>query len=80
MSMSDTNENAGAIPRSEDIFLAWFFSLPESTDVAAAARVEIARIDEAPLRTEQMSRLRTMLVQASCPQPPMFRGRRRQRH
>lgn len=80
MSMSHSKDNAQGNPLSEDIFLAWFFSLPDSTDVAAAARVEISRIDEAALRSEHMARLRAMLVQASCPQPFMSRDRRRQRH
>ena len=66
--------------RSEDLFLAWFFSLPDSTDVAEAARIEIARIDRTAPPCEQVARLRTMLVQATHPQPPMSRNRRRQRH
>ncbi|MDB5556372.1 MAG: hypothetical protein JWL86_6356 [Rhizobium sp.] len=80
MSMLETNENAHRHGRSEDMFLAWFFSLPESTDVAEAARVAIARIDKSALPCEQVARLRTMLVQASYPQPATSRSRRRQRH
>jgi hypothetical protein len=66
--------------RSEDMFLAWFFGLPDGADVAEAARIEIARIDKSALPCEQVSRLRTMLVQASYQSPPMSRSRRRQRH
>ena len=80
MSTTDTNNNAPRHRRSEDMFLAWFFGLPEDTDVAAAARIEIDRIDRSALHCEQTARLRTMLVQASHPQPPMSRSRRRQRH
>ena len=80
MSTTDTNDNAPRRRRSEDMFLAWFFNLPENTDVAAAARIEIARIDKSALLCEQVSRLRTMLVQASYQPPLMSRSRRRQRH
>jgi hypothetical protein len=80
MSTPDTNDSTSRHRRSEDMFLAWFFSLPESTDVAEAARIEIARIDKSALPCEQVARLRTMLVQASYPQPPVSRSRRRQRH
>ena len=80
MSTTDTDDNAPHHRRSEDMFLAWFFGLPENTDVAEAARIEIARIDRNALPCEQVSRLRTMLVLASFPQPPMSRNRRRQRH
>lgn len=80
MSTTNTNDNTPRHRRSEDMFLAWFFGLPENTDVAEAARIEIARIDKSALPCEQTARLRTMLVQASFPQPLMSRSRRRQRH
>ena len=80
MSTPATNHNTPRHRRSEDMFLAWFFSLPDDADVAAAARIEIARIDKSALPCEQVARLRTMLVQASYHQPPMSRSRRRQRH
>jgi hypothetical protein len=80
MSTPNTKDIAHRHRRSEDMLLAWFFSLPESADVAEAARIEIARIDKSALPCEQVARLRTLLVQASYPQPLMSRSRRRQRH
>jgi len=78
--MLDANDKAPRHWRSEDVFLAWLFSLPESIDVGEAARAEIARIDTVALPSERVARLRTMLVQACTHQPPPSRNQRRQRH
>jgi len=78
--MLDIDEREPVYRRSEDMFLAWFFGLPDSANVAEAARVEIARIDAIALPCEQVSRLRNMLVQASYQPPPMSRSLRRRRH
>lgn len=65
---------------SEDMFLAWFFNLPENANVADAARIEIARIDGAASPCAQVARLRSLLHQATLNQPVAPRHRRRQRH
>ena len=80
MRMLDIEPSAHPYRRSEDMFLAWLFGLPDSANVAEAARIEIARIDRSTLPCEQVSRLRTMLVQASYQSPLVSRRRRRQRH
>lgn len=80
MRMLDIADKMPTNRRSEDIFLAWLFGLPDSANVAEAARIEIARIDTVALPSEQVARLRTMLVQASYQSPLVSRRRRRQRH
>jgi len=70
----------GTRATSEDLFLAWFFGLPDHTDIADAARAEIARIDHAPSPTDQIIRLRSLLHQATLNQPAAPRHRKRQRH
>lgn len=65
---------------SEDMFLAWFFNLPDNANVADAARIEIARIDDAASPCAQVARLRSLLHQATLNQPAAPRHRRRQRH
>lgn len=53
-----------ALPAPEDVFLAWLLSLPDDADVAAAARLEIARLDrKAPLSAGPL-RLRQLMEQA----------------
>lgn len=44
----------------EDVFLVWLLGLPEGADPAAAARIEIARIDAAGLAQEKLRRLRAL--------------------
>jgi hypothetical protein len=65
---------------SEDMFLAWFFNLPDSANVADAARSEIARIDRAASPSGEVARFRSLLHQATLNQPAASRQRRRQRH
>jgi hypothetical protein len=65
---------------SEEIFLAWFLNLPDGVNVADAARIEIARIDDAASPCAQVARLRSLLHQATLNQPAAPRHRRRQRH
>lgn len=65
---------------SEDMFLAWFLKLPDSANVADAARIEIARIDRAASPSDEVARLRSLLYQATLNQPVASRQRRRQRH
>ena len=66
--------------RSEDMFLAWCLGLPLSTDVAEAARIEIARLDEVGADSAATMRLRNLLVQASKSGFASPRGLRRSRH
>lgn len=68
----------GATP--EDIFLAWFLRLPHKTDVAEAARMELARLDRLELMSETTHRLRIMLEQASLYPLHVHHGRGRLRH
>lgn len=49
----------------EDIFLAWVIGLPDGTDVAAAARDRIIRLDEAGCASEPARKLRGLLEQAA---------------
>jgi hypothetical protein len=65
--------------RPEDMFLIWYFSLPESANVAAAARIEVGRLDSIANACEKTTRLRALFVQASMPALPR-QGRRRLRH
>ena len=52
------------LPQPEDVFLAWRLWLPEGTDVAAAARREVARLERhTPLRPE-LKRLRDLFLEA----------------
>ena len=44
----------------EDVFLVWLLGLPEGTDPAEAARIEIARIDAAGLADGRLHRLRAL--------------------
>ncbi|MCO5146759.1 MAG: hypothetical protein M9895_11360 [Aquamicrobium sp.] len=44
----------------EDVFLVWLLGLPEGTDPAEAARIEIARIDAAELADGRLHRLRAL--------------------
>lgn len=69
-----------ALPRSEDLFLAWFFTLPENANVAEAAHREIARIDDAGKASGCDLQFRDLLRQATLNQPFMPRHRRRRRH
>lgn len=64
----------------EDMFLAWLFGLPDQADVAHAAHVEIARIDDRASSSDEALRLRALLHQATLNQPPHPRGRMRRRH
>ncbi|MDB5523059.1 MAG: hypothetical protein JWM58_822 [Rhizobium sp.] len=65
---------------SEEMFLIWFFGLPDEANVADAARVEIARIDNEASSCEHILRLRGLLIQATLNQPAGPRTRKRQRH
>lgn len=49
----------------EDIFLAWLVGLPDGTDIAAAARDRIIRLDEAGFSSEPARKLRGLLEQAA---------------
>lgn len=51
----------------EDTFLAWILWLPEGADIAASARVEIARIDGAGNASASTLRLRALFEQAAGP-------------
>lgn len=53
----------------EDVFLAWLLGLPEGTDPAQAALVEIERIDRAAPRGAGPQRLRELMAE-------LARGRR----
>ena len=70
-----TNPDATA----EDMFLAWFLRLPHTSDVAAAARVELARLE--PLApSDSIRRLRSMLQQVCQSSATARAGRRALRH
>jgi hypothetical protein len=77
MQMEQGAETRGT---SEDLFLTWFFSLPDNASVAEAARSAIARIDGMVSPCPQILRLRSLLYQATLNQPAAARHRRRQRH
>ena len=64
----------------EALFLAWLFAQPQGTDIAAAARLEIARMGRIEIAADQQARLIGLLTQAMItPQRPSRSGRR-QRH
>ncbi len=61
----------------EALFLAWLFAQPQGADIAAAARVEIARVGRTDIETETRVRLIGLLAQATVtPQGASRRGRR----
>nr|WP_244427730.1 FAD-binding oxidoreductase [Sinorhizobium fredii] len=64
----------------EDMFLAWFFGLPDGADVGHAALSEIARIDGIAAPSVQLLSLRSLLHQATLNILQQPRRRRRQRH
>lgn len=49
----------------EEVFLAWLVALPEGVDVAAAARQQITRLDEAVAVSPPLRRLRALLEEAA---------------
>ncbi len=57
-----------ALASPEDVFLAWLVALPDDADIAAAARVQIARIDGVALATAPLRRLRALLEEAAANQ------------
>ncbi len=70
-----------ALPKPEDVFLSWIFSLPDGADLPRAARGEIARIDRAGPAGAELSRLRSLFEQASLGLTAQGRRRgRRLRH
>jgi len=77
---SETIAVTGRDMRSEDMFLAWVMQLPHAADIAAAARIEIARLDAINSDSETIARLRSLLVQASASRFAMPRGRSRSKH
>ncbi|WP_164924461.1 hypothetical protein [Sinorhizobium fredii] len=64
----------------EDMFLAWFFGLPDGVNVGRAALSEIARIDGIAAPSVQLLSLRNLLHQATLTILQQPRRRRRQRH
>jgi hypothetical protein len=49
----------------EEAFMAWLLWLPAGADIAACARVEVARIDGADVEDARRSRLRALFVEAA---------------
>ena len=81
MRVSLSSKASAAMPRPEDVFLSWIFSLPDGADLPRAARGEIDRIDRAGDIGSDVSRLRALLEQASLGQTWQARRRsRRSRH
>ena len=67
--------SAGTSP--EDVFLFWLLLLPEGTDIAEAARDEIARLDRAAPLPPGPARLRELMAQtAKTGSPPIARKHR----
>lgn len=64
----------------EALFLAWLFAQPQGADIAAAARVEIARVRRIEIAADQRARLVGLLTQATVPPQGASRKARRQRH
>lgn len=64
----------------EDMFLAWFFGLPDGANIGHAALSEIARIDSAETPCERLKSLRGLLHQATLNMPHQSRHRRQRRH
>ncbi|MQW89411.1 hypothetical protein [Sinorhizobium saheli] len=63
----------------EDMFLAWFFGLPDGANVGHAAQSEIARIDGIATPTGLLLSFRSLLHQATLNITHQTR-RRRRRH
>ena len=64
----------------EGLFLAWLFTQPPGADIAAAAKVEIARIGRIEIAAETRARLVGLLTQATVPPQGASRKARRLRH
>jgi hypothetical protein len=64
----------------EALFLAWLFAQPQGTDIAAAAKVEIARVGRTEIAADKRARLIGLLTQATVPPQGTSRQGRRQRH
>jgi len=66
-SEAETNPAAPSWPTQqtapEDVLLVWLLRLPAETDIAGAARVEIARLDQAAPLCPGPQRLRALLIQ-----------------
>ena len=63
--MFDVRTRPNDQPCPEDVFLAWALSLPMDADIAAAARQEITRLDNAKGLTGPVRRLRKLLQEAT---------------
>jgi|APThiThiocy_ev2_2_1041544.scaffolds.fasta_scaffold01235_12 hypothetical protein len=75
--LATSSRCASATP--QDVFLAWLLTLPDGTDVPAAARLEVDMIDRSKSPLPALLTLRTMMVQAMTPvglRPERRRGRR----
>ena len=70
--------SAGESP--EALFLAWLFAQPQGADIAAAARVEIARIGRVEISDETRTRLAALLTQAMATPVGASRRGKRLRH
>lgn len=77
MDMTLSLSSPEAMPRPEDVFLNWIFSLPDGADLPRAARGEIDRIDRSGHPGPDVSKLRGLFEQASLGQS--WRGGRRGR-
>lgn len=64
----------------EALFLAWLFAQPPGADIAAAARVELARMGRIEIAADQRARLVGLLTQATVPPQGASRRGRRLRH
>jgi hypothetical protein len=71
---------AGRGDTPEAIFFAWLVAQPQDVDIAAAARLEIARLGRIDIATETRARLIGLLTQAAVVPPGASRRERRQRH
>lgn len=52
-------------PSPEDIFLAWLLDLPDDADIVEAARLEIARLEQAPPAGGADTRLCRLFTEAA---------------
>ncbi len=62
--MTDRHRPVSSMPSPEDVFLAWLLSLPSGADIAAAALIEIERLDRAAPLSSGPARLKSLMEQA----------------
>ena len=62
--MTHRHRPVSSLPSPEDVFLAWLLSLAAGADIAAAARIEIERLERAGPLSPGPARLKSLMEQA----------------